>query len=73
MKHEITTAGKLREALDSVPADTPIWAQVCGQDGGAWSMTATIANIPNAQPEKLVIALRHPELQTLPGWPEPAE
>ena len=69
MKHEITTVGKLREALADVPADTPIWAQVCGTNGGAWSLTPTIATIPAASPETLVIALRHPELETLPDWP----
>ena len=70
VKHEITTAGKLREALEGIPDDTPIWTQTCGQDKGAWSMFATLGDIPAAQPRKLVIALRHPDLSVLPDWPE---
>jgi len=68
MRIEITTVGKLREALADIADDTEIWAQTCGVDGSAWNMQATLADIPTAQPRKLVVTLRHPDLCTLPEW-----
>ncbi len=72
-RHEITTVGKLREALQEIDDDTPILAQVCGGNSGAWNMIATIANVLRAQPPKLVVTLRHPSLPVLPEWPGIAE
>lgn len=69
MKEEITTAGKLRAALAAVPDETEIYAQVCGNDGSAWNLCATIGDVLGGNPRKLVLSLRHPSLKTLPDWP----
>ena len=69
--HEpITTVGKLRKALEGIPDETEIWSQVCGNDGTAWNLNANIGEVLGGVPRKLVIALRHPDLGTLPDWPE---
>ena len=70
IRKQITTAGKLKKALENVSDETEIYAQVCGNDGGAWNLYATIGDVIGGVPRKLVISLKHPDLGTLPAWPE---
>lgn len=62
---QITTVGKLRKFLKTVPDETEIWAQVVDTNGGAWNLEARIGDVMGGVPRKLVISLRHPNLTNL--------
>jgi len=66
MAEEITTVGALRRAFHGTLDETPLIFQAVGGDGTAWVMHATIGEAIGSQPPKMVLALRHPELTTLP-------
>lgn len=62
---EFYTVGQLRAALEGVPDDRVIMAQVVAVDGSAWNMRATfMARIPAGNVAALT--LEHPQLATLP-------
>jgi hypothetical protein len=65
MAEQITTVGKLRKFLETIPNETEIWAQVVDTNGGAWNLEARIGDVIGGVPRKLVISLRHPNLVNL--------
>lgn len=65
MNEQITTVGKLRRFLKTVPDKTEIYAQVCDTNGAAWNLNAFIGDVIGGVPCKFVISLRHPNLTNL--------
>lgn len=65
MTEQITTVGKLRKFLETVPDETEIYAQVVDTKGAAWNLEARIGDVFGGVPRKLVISLHHPNLTNL--------
>ncbi|RFC34906.1 MAG: hypothetical protein DID92_2727744338 [Candidatus Nitrotoga sp. SPKER] len=70
------TIGELRQALEGVPDERLLKAQVIAKDGGAWILNVEFcASVPvgSSMPggSMAVLKLTHPELETMPEWPAP--
>ncbi len=70
------TIGELRQALEGVPDERLLKAQVIAKDGGAWTLKVefcALAPVGSSMPggSMAVLKLTHPELETMPEWPAP--
>ena len=70
------TVGELKQALEGVPDDRVLKAQVAALDGGAWMLNVEFraavpagSNMPGGI--MAMLKLTHPELETMPEWPAP--
>ncbi len=71
------TVGELKQALEGVPDDRVLKAQVAALDGGAWMLNVEFLAVVPAGPSvpgglMSMLKLTHPELETMPEWPAPA-
>jgi len=64
-RFSILCVGDIRKAIQGLPDDRIVAAQVVAADGTAWSMRAVfVPCVPNG--DIALIDLRHPDLKTLP-------
>ena len=72
------TIGDLKQALEGIPDDRILKAQVMAKDGGAWTLSLELcASVPadSSMPpggSMAMLKLTHPDLETMPEWPAPA-
>lgn len=71
------TVGELKKALENVPDDRVLKAQVAALDGGAWMLNVEFSALVPAGPSEpggfmSLLKLTHPDLETMPEWPAPA-
>lgn len=64
---EVYSIGTLRAALEGVPDDARLYAQVVAEDGTAWTMHCALSLVPGSKPQAYVLTMRHPTLRTLKG------
>ncbi len=70
------TIGELKQALEDLPDDRVLKAQVMAKNGSAWTLDVELcALVPvgsSAPGESMaVLRLTHPDLETMPEWPAP--
>ena len=70
------TIGELKQAIEALPDDRMLKAQVMAKNGSAWTLDVeSCALVPvgsNAPGESMaVLKLTHPDLETMPEWPAP--
>jgi hypothetical protein len=70
------TIGELRQALEGVPDERLLKAQVIAKDGGSWTLNVefcALVPVGSSMPggSMAVLKLTHPELETMPEWPAP--
>ncbi|MEO6421713.1 MAG: hypothetical protein ABIR84_03290 [Candidatus Nitrotoga sp.] len=70
------TIGELKQALEDVPDDRLLKAQVVAKNGSSWTLDVELcALVPagsSAPGESMsVLKLTHPDLESMPEWPAP--
>lgn len=65
---EISNVGQLRKALEGLPDDRPILAQVVSTNGQAWNLMCEFTADPKFLKWASVMTMKHPELTSL-VWP----
>lgn len=62
----VTTVGDLRKAIEQLPDDRPILAQVVATNGQAWNMEALFTAQPHYLKWASILTLKHDDLARLP-------
>jgi hypothetical protein len=65
---EVSNVGQLRAALEGLPDDRPILAQVVATNGQAWNLQCEFTAEPKFLKWAAVMTMKHHELTSL-TWP----